>query len=686
MSSTKKFFILLSLSILVLIITVDAQTNWQQTKGPFGGMVSDIKADNKGNLYAASAGGLYTSSNEGENWAKICNSSMSEIFVHPSGIIFASGSGFLYEVEDDFSVTKRYSSMYSLQMDSKNNLYGRDYRKIYSSSDTAKTWNSLVTFPRRISSFFLYDDTTFFASADSGIYISRDCGKKWNYYYITNTSFGELADSKFAKDNYNNIYLMSFWDIFKSSDAGETWTKLKLPPNIPGGYNLFSIFLNKDNEIFVGSSDGILYSNDLGKTWKNIYFTFERVYGFCEDSSRKLFCASGDLGIYFFDRINNKMIIRNNGIIAGDILFLNKLNGYLICQAWSIGFFKSNDDGNTWTRLNNPGIYQINYVDKIGRIFASGHGKIFCSTNIGESWQTITLPDTNRTSLSIVSIDDNTIIAALDYKSINNEYFYDIIRSEDFGKTWEKVFTHKDYISHYHLDVYNDIVYLSLDKLLYSSKDLGKNWELEKEFSSDILVCKISTWGNLCVGTYEGLYVKDLVDWKYIDVPWRSPIVFDLYFSSKGEMFVLAFDLWRSTDRGKSYQLLPGDFSVSSARGLLIDDGEGKIYAASTSHGIFVSDYTFASTGIPTSSSLYYNYPNPFNNQTTIEFYLQQPGDVNLSIFNSIGQRVETLAQSYTGAGFYRINWQPKNLASGIYLYRLQTLRFTETKKMIYLK
>ena len=66
---------------------------------------------------------------------------------------------------------------------------------------------------------------------------------------------------------------------------------------------------------------------------------------------------------------------------------------------------------------------------------------------------------------------------------------------------------------------------------------------------------------------------------------------------------------------------------------------------------------------------------------------MQKLSDVVLKIYNLSGQEIETLVNGFQTAGKHEINWQPKELPSGIYFYRLQVgNNFVETKKMIILR
>ncbi|MEK7651487.1 MAG: T9SS type A sorting domain-containing protein [Patescibacteria group bacterium] len=89
---------------------------------------------------------------------------------------------------------------------------------------------------------------------------------------------------------------------------------------------------------------------------------------------------------------------------------------------------------------------------------------------------------------------------------------------------------------------------------------------------------------------------------------------------------------------------------------------------------------------LPAEFSLSQNYPNPFNPSTTIEFSLPKRAIVNLTIYNTLGQIVETLISSEMEAGAHQVIWKANNIPSGTYFYRLIANNFVETKKMLLMK
>ncbi|MEO8664332.1 MAG: FG-GAP-like repeat-containing protein [Ignavibacteria bacterium] len=90
--------------------------------------------------------------------------------------------------------------------------------------------------------------------------------------------------------------------------------------------------------------------------------------------------------------------------------------------------------------------------------------------------------------------------------------------------------------------------------------------------------------------------------------------------------------------------------------------------------------------GVPEKYFLSQNYPNPFNPVTNLEFGISDLGFVSLKIFDMAGREITELIGKNMEAGYYKVNFDGSNLSSGIYFYRLQSVDFIETKKMMLLK
>jgi hypothetical protein len=80
------------------------------------------------------------------------------------------------------------------------------------------------------------------------------------------------------------------------------------------------------------------------------------------------------------------------------------------------------------------------------------------------------------------------------------------------------------------------------------------------------------------------------------------------------------------------------------------------------------------------------NYPNPFNPNTTISFTIPVSERVQLSVYNVLGQRVATLVNDVMPAGTHSVNFNAANLASGVYIYQIQTGSYVNSRTMMLIK
>ena len=134
----------------------------------------------------------------------------------------------------------------------------------------------------------------------------------------------------------------------------------------------------------------------------------------------------------------------------------------------------------------------------------------------------------------------------------------------------------------------------------------------------------------------------------------------------------------------KFYFLILCVFVIIATQNLIAKDSENEVYSK--------PDLTVIQTANRDSSYFFnnnllkQNYPNPFNPTTTIEFRLPERSYVELNIYNVLGVKITTLVQGVKEAGTYSIQFNASKYPSGLYIYELQTDRFKQTKKMIYMK
>ncbi|MCW8817304.1 MAG: YCF48-related protein [Ignavibacteriaceae bacterium] len=83
---------------------------------------------------------------------------------------------------------------------------------------------------------------------------------------------------------------------------------------------------------------------------------------------------------------------------------------------------------------------------------------------------------------------------------------------------------------------------------------------------------------------------------------------------------------------------------------------------------------------------LFQNYPNPFNSSTSIEYYISNPAQVSLKVYNLLGTLVANLVETYQPDGKYNVTWNADKEASGVYYLRLRVNEKEQVRKLVLLK
>lgn len=172
---------------------------------------------------------------------------------------------------------------------------------------------------------------------------------------------------------------------------------------------------------------------------------------------------------------------------------------------------------------------------------------------------------------------------------------------------------------------------------------------------------------------------------------------------------VLVYDLVAQTFERDSSNPLPGGPGIAfdaQDRAYITDFANDSVLVFSPGHQLLnsylvgdgpisIDIFNASPTGIPSGGpelpgafSLQQNFPNPFNPTTTIAYQLSRSGDVELQIFNILGQPVRTLIRQQQAAGRHLTVWDGRNdaglaLPSGVYLYRLKVGAQFRTRKML---
>ena len=278
------------------------------------------------------------------------------------------------------------------------------------------------------------------------------------------------------------------------------------------------------------------------------------------------------------------------------------------------------------------------------------------------------------------------------------------------------------------------------DSLLYVLQWTGngkvKRYQLDGTFVDDFTSVEVpqsigidwDSTGNLYVSSFSSNNVRKFDSngndlGLFINSNLQGPT--NIWFDDNGDLFVLN---WNGTTvkRFDSAGNYLGDFMTGlfhcegvdffSNGNILIGNGETSSVKLFDSNGNYLEDLIDSAAGnlltpnavvirenvsvsIPDGDNtseinqfiLEQNYPNPFNPKTTIEYKLNKPSKVRLTIYNILGEEIKVLYNGFKIQGSYQESWNARDrsgneVASGIYYYRLQTDQFVRSKKMVLLR
>ena len=179
---------------------------------------------------------------------------------------------------------------------------------------------------------------------------------------------------------------------------------------------------------------------------------------------------------------------------------------------------------------------------------------------------------------------------------------------------------------------------------------------------------------NVSIQKDDGFRIKDLINyWENSTIANYSNGTFDLAIASSGsisgEILEIPMDVYTSDDI--NFEVITYSNNTKQVHSIVVNSSTVNNESEGTR---------------PNKISLNQNYPNPFNPSTQIQYALPEVTLVTLEVFNSVGQKVMTLVNGQKSAGYHIATFDASGLSSGVYLYKLTTPSFTQTKKMLLIK
>ena len=666
--------------------SVDNGNSWQPTNNILDTIsVYALAVDTSGNVFAGTNRGAYRSADHGDTWVQINEGlirhipgtgiyypfQLTKLCTAPNGYIFASAQSYIFRSEDNGenweTINYYYSPISAFTVNSNGHIFvAAD--SLYYSQDSGDHWMSIQV-DSADSRFYINDiainsDDQIFISCsriDSSIYRSLDNGSSWSK--IADIGGSLLIDA----NDYIYVATFSYSDngswIYRSTDNGDHWTQIwKFNPTVK---NLANI---PNGSLFAGTFQaGVYRSNDSGINWEQTStgLPFTTINSLAVNSNGVVFAGLLYNNIVQYQGTTHTWITKNSGIegnIVNAIAF--NPNGDIFAATES-GVFCSTNKGDSWTACNNglPAGIDTFYIHSLainsnGTIFAvasdyvtNTSDSLYRSTDNGENWTEASSGFPDIKEITCISFDSSGNIYA-------GTAYDDIYRSVDDGENWTKITTG---LSSYYITgicIYGTgtifITSTGDANGVFRSTDNGENWTVVNNGLS-------------------------FFNEKYLIINKGG----DLFFGSK-------YGIYQSADKGDHWMQINSGLQHTDIRCLAIDKND-YLFAGTLYGGVYrsINPSTASEQNndiLPFSFKLEQNYPNPFNPVTVISYRLAENSHVNLSIYNILGQKVETLLSEKQNSGKHSIEWDASGFSSGIYFYRIQAGDFIQTKRMLLIK
>ena len=711
-----------------------ARSQWVHTNGPCGGVANSLVAD-RADYLACVGGDVFRSTDDGATWTPGSSEIHPNFLVAGNAGVYAltGGAGVLFSTDGGFHWTAINNGLPSLNVQALSvvgkNLFvsilnhvvnAPDYG-IFRSNDNGAHWTSanngltntsVTTFASFVT---MAGDTSILAGTWGGVFVSTNGGDSWTATGLADIGVQALAISS-SEAGETVVIAGTYHGIFRSLEGLGSWVRGSsgLTDTL---VSALAVSSNGSGEplFFAGTEGGSVFrSTDDGATWKNassglIAGTWDwggSVHALAVIATKLFACTYA--GIFRSTDNGEHWEPSNSGIplvAVNTLLPVSSEAGHTAMMAGTFpsGIFLSSDNGSNWVAVNN-GITGINVsalAVKGPGIFAGTGSGVFRSTDMGLSWASTGLTNTGDVvsmlavpggnkdtniiagtwSGAFISSDDGetwnslgvggTVTAiAVDTDSSGGTNIFagtrgsGVYLSSDFGSTWVSL--------HNGIPVVTDInafcfagntLFAATEYSLYETSDNGVSWSPTglntSLISSNTFVFSLAAWTSAGVTTL---------------------------FAGTNDHGVMV-----STDNGATWNFANAGLEDMCVYSLAV--GGSNLFAGTNVSGVWVrklSELTAVQETTPIQAprafSLSQNYPNPFNPTTTIRFSIPKQSYVTLTVFNELSQKVAELVNGDIETGYHEAQFDGTNLASGVYLYRLQSGSFVQTRKLLLLK
>lgn len=371
--------------------------------------------------------------------------------------------------------------------------------------------------------------------------------------------------------------------------------------------------------------------------------------------------------------------------------FINQNTGWIVGANGKILF--TSNGGTTWgtqTSGTTQTLFNVDFPSAMNGFIIGSLNTFLRTTNGGLNWTSLGVPNMTSTN-DIDFIDNNTGFAC--------GADGDVARTTNAGTNWTK-FDIPGASDMFRIKTFdaNTAITGGVGGTTYKTTNGGVNWTAQITGTNNFISSIAFTDNNNGYITTLGI-TEDVrrttnggLNWVAATSPGNTSGLNDLAMINPNTVYGVGPDgvIRYTNNSGANWVTMPSGNDTSYLRGItMVDAGVGYIVGnagrilKTVNGGIGIQQI---SANVPDGFALEQNYPNPFNPITNIEFSVPKSGSVKLTVFDISGREIAKLVDGNLSIGTYKVDFDAATLASGLYFYKLETEKFTETKKMILVK
>jgi photosystem II stability/assembly factor-like uncharacterized protein len=572
---------------------------------------------------------------------------------------------------------------------------------IYKSINSGKNWektsgpeafsgrpNNLIINPLNNNSIYLHSAGKLLKSTNSGFSFDT-LFSAFIYSFTVNTLdtltlYVGIGDPTFDPDG----------GIFKTINGGLDWFEVR--DGLPEGFiQCYELEINPLNpvELYAGFSSGGIYKTTNGGVnwqWTNLANTEVINFEIFNTLPGRTAAIQGGYAFMLTEEYGDSWYFPHFEPDLGyyppvsHLLSMNPEDSNIGYLAGRTGMYKTIDGAKNWVFTGQlPDVRIVVYHDYNPSILFSGVGDeygiggFYRSDNGGESWVKITELGEEVPTFRVFSPHNQNKIYGFGHAVLVNDWY--IYRSTDLGDNWE-IITEGLLID----EETNETERITSLAISYADSNIlycGQFGGLSKSIDAG------DTWFQV----NSALPIHDYFRISSILLDKDDPDRIYIGTLSSGNPFEDNFDnggLYLSEDDCQSWtKVYDGEVSL-----IKTDQEVPRNIYINTQHGLLTFEDTITKLGekkepqILKNYLLHQNFPNPFNPITIIRISLPVQEHVKVSIYNTVGEKVETILDKRLDDGNHDIEFNAKNLSSGVYFYKIEAGNFQDIKKMIYIK